>query len=422
MDAKTNYYELSRAKEFQKIIDDLLPVVRSGNSIPVQNLSYLLDALNKTKQYDEAIVLGKQHFAGVKTNKYALNNLCFAVYMSKLLPYQNEKQIPSEIAKTAGWIVDHFPKDPKNFIWINSVFICVRFHLAHDDHGKAAALLSLMKRDELSNEVKKANMNGKEVTVKSDREKFVKLSMETAMAAGKWDLALQLCEELLKINPGDIWYLRDKAIALKNLGRNDDAMALYREILKKKSDWFMWHEAAKLALKMGNREDAKTFFSRGFGAAVGQSSFFSWHLFVDMADFLKESGDEDIALKQLHFVYLTAVNDDGNRPQEMLKYFYDWKISVPEGLNVQALKRELMDFHSANEFSGERLTGVISRMNEGGKSGFIASGDKKYFFATRNFRGKNPKEGTNVTFYIEKHTNPKTGNEEDQAVGISYER
>ncbi len=422
MDAKTNYYELSKAKEYQKIIDELLPAVRSGNSISAQNLSYLIDALNKVRRYDESVALGKQHFADVKNNKYALNSLCFAVYMSKVQPHMNEKLIPTETAKTAEWVIEHYPKDPKSFIWVNSLFLCVKFSLAHGDHGKAAAHLSLVKVDQLSNEVKTINVNGKEVAIKSDREKYIKYSMETAMAAGKSDLALQLCEELLKIDPKDVWYQRDKALVLKNLGRNDDAMALYKEILKRKTDWFMWHEAAKLALQSGNRDEAKTFFSRGFGAALSQSSFYSWHLFVDIAEFLKESGEEETALKQLYYVYLTALNDDGNRPQEMLKYFHERKIKVPGDLDVQALKNELRVYHSTNEFSGEKLTGVISRINEGGKSGFISAGDKRYFFMARNFRGKTPKEGTNVTFHVEKHTNLKTGAEEDQAVGVAVIR
>ena len=419
MDTSTNYYNLSKAKEFQKIIDDLYPVAEGDGSISGANLSYLLDALNKMKRYDDAVLVGKKHFADVKNNKYALGSLCFGVYMSRINPHLSDETVTAETAKTAGWIIENYLKDPGSFIWANSLFRAVDFALAHNDLQKAGSLLSLAKADEFSDEVKEIVKDGKTIRLKSDRSKYLKYSFELAKAKGDNSEALQLAEIMLQNDPSDIWNLRRKAQVLEALGRHDESMKLYKQILQRKTDWFIWHEAAKLALKTGQNEQAKVFYSRGFKAAGGQSPFFSWHLFIDIARFLERNGNPVLANKHLEYVYHSAVDENGNKPQEMLKFFFDRKFKPSESLDAKALIKELKDYHNANEFAGDKLTGTISRMNEGGKSGFIISDGKSYFFMARNFRGKNPKEGLLVTFHLEKHTNPKTGNEEDQAVGIA---
>lgn len=419
MNTGTNYFELSKAKNYQKIIDDLLPVASGDGSISGANLSYLLDALNKMKRYDDAVSIGKKHFAEVKNNKYALNSLCFGVYMSRINPHLSDEEVSAETAKTAGWIIDNFPKDAKNFIWVNSLFRAVEYMLVHNDLPKAAALLSRTNPAELSDEVKEIVKDGKTIRLKSDRTKFLRFSFDLAKSNGDNSEALRICELMLEKDPTDIWNLRRKAQALEALGKNEESMTIYRQVLQRKTDWYIWHEAAKLALKMGQDEDAKVYFSRAFNAAGSQTAIFIWHLLVDIALFLEKHGNGDLSKKHLEYVLHAATDDNGNKPQEMLKFFFDRKTKPAENIDLKALLKELKAYHSENEFTGEKLSGTISRMNEGGKSGFISSDGKSYFFLARNFRGKNPKEGIAVTFHLEKHTNPKTGNEEDQAVGIA---
>ncbi len=419
MNTGTNYFELSKAKNYQKIIDDLLPVAEGDGSISGANLSYLLDALNKMKRYDDAVSIGKKHFAEVKNNKYALNSLCFGVYMSRINPHLSDEEVSAETAKTAGWIIDHYPKEAGSFIWANSLFRAVDFALAHNDLQKAGSLLSLAKADEFNDEVKEIVKDGKTIRLKSDRSKYLKYSFELAKAKGDNSEALRICELMLEKDPTDIWNLRRKAQVLEALGKNEESMTIYRQVLQRKTDWFIWHEAAKLALKVGQDEDAKVYFSRAFNAAGSQTALFIWHLLIDIAQFLEKHGKSDLANKHLEYVFHAATDDNGNKPQEMLKFFFDRKIKPAENIDLKALLKELKAYHSENEFTGEKHSGTVSRMNEGGKTGFINSNGKSYFFLARNFRGKNPKEGLAVTFHLEKHTNPKTGNEEDQAVGVA---
>lgn len=421
MNTGINYFELSKAKNYQKIIDDLYRVADGGGTISGANLSYLLDALNKMKRYEDSVAIGKRHFSEVKNNKYAMNSLCFGVYMSRINPHLGDVEVSAETAKTAGWIIDNFPKDPKNFIWVNSLFRTIEYLLAHNNLPQAAALLAKTNPDELSDEVKEIVKDGKTIRLKSERSKFLKFSFDLAKANGNNTEALRICELMLEKDPSDIWNLRRKAQALEALGKNGESMTIYRQVLQRKTDWFIWHEAAKLALKMGQDEEAKVYFSRAFNAAGSQTPLFIWHLLVDIAQFLEKHGNSDLANKHLEYVFHTATDDNGNKPQEMLKFFFDRKLKPAEGVDLKALLKELKTYHLENEFTGEKLSGNISRMNEGGKSGFINSDGKNYFFMARNFRGKNPKEGLAVTFHLEKHTNPKTGNEEDQAVGIAME-
>lgn len=419
MNTGTNYFELSKAKNFQKIIDDLLPVAESGGTISGPNLSWLIDALNKMKRYDEAVAVGKKHFAEVKNNKYALGSLCYAVYMSKVLPHISDEVITADSSKTAGWIIDTLPKEPKNFVWVKSLLHVVKYMIGKKDIEGAKALLSKTTADELSNESKEITKDGKPVRLKSDRAKYINFKYEVAAGTGEHEEALRLSDRLLQIDPNDLWYKRDKAKALIATGRYDEASAIYKEIIQRKRDWFIWYEVAKLALKMGQDEEAKVSFSRAFNAAGSQTPLYTWHLLIDIAQFLEKHGKSDLAKKHLEYVFHAAIDDNGNKPQEMLKFFFDRKIKPAENIDLKALLKELKAYHSENEFTGEKHSGTVSRMNEGGKTGFINSNGKSYFFLARNFRGKNPKEGLAVTFHLEKHTNPKTGNEEDQAVGVA---
>lgn len=422
MNIETNYFDLSKSKQYQKIIDDLLPLATDGTGFPVSNLSFLIDALNRQKRYDEAITIGKKFLTEVEKNKYAVNALCFAVYMAKILPEKKANPITSATGKTTLWIIDHLPKNTASFVWTESFFLTVNWYFYRNDIENTKKLMRRVTAEELSTDVNTFEVNDKTVTPRSDRAKYLRICFDLAMAEHDYESALRFAEALLHLDSKDVWYKRNKALALIELKRHSESIALYKEISERKKDWFIWYEMAKLSLVMNHRKEAEVYFAKAVGASRVQSPLFVWHLFVDIAAFLQENGDHTTAKKHLDYIFLSAFDDKGNKPQALLKHLNQIRFKPSEGVDPQSLIKEIRSFHSEKEFPGEKLDGAISRINEGGKSGFISSGNKHYFFISKNFRGKNPKEGASVTFSLEKKTNPKTGVEEDQAVNVVLTR
>ncbi|MBK6681694.1 MAG: hypothetical protein IPG53_17675 [Ignavibacteriales bacterium] len=68
---------------------------------------------------------------------------------------------------------------------------------------------------------------------------------------------------------------------------------------------------------MGRNEDALKFFSKAFILGDKQISLYTWHLFIDTAKFLETTGKNEESQWHLDYVFHSAINDEGNKPQEM---------------------------------------------------------------------------------------------------------
>jgi hypothetical protein len=81
-----------------------------------------------------------------------------------------------------------------------------------------------------------------------------------------------------------------------------------------------------------------------------QSPHFTWHLFIDIAKFLETMGKNEEAKWHLDYVFHSAINDEGNKPQEMLKYFHSSGYKPDPQPDLPALRTKILDFHSKFQF------------------------------------------------------------------------
>lgn len=418
MNETLNYFDLYKAKNYSKVVEDLLPSALAGQGFDTRNLNVLIDSLNKLKRYEEAATIGKKFVSEVLQNTYALGNFCFSVYMAKFQPHLKEEIIKPETIKTAEWLISHAKKDPTNFIYLNPLLMVVEYNISKQNFGKAKELLSGIIPGQLKTDRTEITVDGKKITLKSDKMKFLKLQYDVAKAEKEFETALQIIDQLVEIDPWDIWFKREKAIILSETGHHNESMNLYLELLERKKEWFLYHEVAKLAQKINLPEKAQKFFAKAFISGDRQGPLFTWHLYIEIADFLKSNGRQEEANWHLDYIFHSALTEDGNKPQEMLKYFHFSGYKPDSEPDIPALRKKLLDFHTEFQFEGQQFEGVISKMNEGGKSGFVTSENKKYFFSSRDFKGKAPTEGMVVSFYTETKLNRKTNKEEDHAVGL----
>ena len=378
----------------------------------------LIDSLNKLKQYDEAVNVGKKYISEVLPNTYALGSFCFSVYMAKFLPHNKDEIVKPETIKTAEWLIEHAKKDPTFFVYLNPLLIAVEYHLTRQNFARAKQLMGNIHPDQLKTERTEIMVEGKKVLLKSDKMKFLKLKFDLAKGEKEFETALSIINQLIEIDPWDIWFKREKASLLSEMEHFVESMNLNEELITRRKEWFLYHEAAKLATKMNRNEDALKFFSKAFILGDKQISLYTWHLFIDTAKFLETTGKNEESRWHLDYVFHSAINDEGNKPQEMLKFFHSSGYKPAPNPDLRTLRTKMLDFHSKFQFDSEQLEGVISKINEGGKSGFVTSENKKYFFSSRDFKGKSPSEGMIVSFYTETKVNRKTNNEELHAVGL----
>lgn len=418
MNQTENYFVIYKSKNYSKVVADLLPSALDAKNFDIKNLNMLIDSLNKLKRYDEAVNIGKKFISEVLPNTYALGSFCFSVYMAKFLPHIKDDIVKPETIKTAEWLIEHAKKDPAYFVYLNPLLVAVEYYLERQNFVRAKQLLGDILPEQLKNERAEVVIKGKKIFLKSDRMKFLKLKYDLAKGEKEIETALSIINQLIEIDPWDIWFKREKASLLSEMEQYDESMNLYEELIARRKEWFIYHEAAKLAIKMGRNEDALKFFSKAFILGDKQISLYTWHLFIDTAKFLDTTGKNEESRWHLDYVFHTAINDEGNKPQEMLKFFRSSAYRPAPIPNLPALRTKMLDFHSKFQFDSEQFEGVISKMNEGGKSGFVTSENKKYFFSSRDFKGKSPTEGMIVSFYTETKLNRKTNKEELYAVGL----
>lgn len=413
-----NYFVIYKSKNYSKIVADLLPSALNGGKFELVNLGLLIDSLNKLKKYDQALEVGKKFISEVKGNSFAMGSFCYAVYMAKFLPFIKDQSVKSETLKTAEWLIEHAKKDPAYFIYINPLLMAAEYYLLGHNYERVKQLIGDILPEQLKTERPEIMVDGKKILLKSDKMKFLKLKYDLVKAEKNFQSALSLINQLIGIDPWETWYIREKAIILDETGQLQESMNHYMELISKRKEWFLYHETAKIALKMNRTNDAQKFFAKAFILADKQSPHFTWRLFVDLANFLESTGKEKEAKWHLDYVFNSALSDAGNKPQEMLKYFHLSSYKPDPNPNIIDLRTKIMNFHSARQYEGKQLEGVISKIIRGGKSGFVSSDDKSYFFSTRDFKGKSPTEGMAVTFYTETRVNRNTNTEELHAVGL----
>lgn len=418
MNQTVSYFEIHKSKNYSKVVADLLSSAIVRKNFEIKNLSLLIDSLNKLKRYEEAVNIGKKFISEVLENTYALGGFCFSVYMAKFLPHSKDEIVKPETIKTAEWLIEHAKKDPAYFVYLNPLLIAVEYYLERQNFVRAKQLLSDILPEQLKNERAEVMIKGKRIFLKSDKMKFLKLKYDLAKGEKEFEVALSMINHLIEIDPWDIWFKRDKASLLSEMERYDESMNLYEELITRRKEWFLYHETAKLATKMNRNEDALKFFSKAFILGDKQISLYTWHLFIDTAKFLETTGKNEESRWHLDYVFHSAINDEGNKPQEMLKFFHSSGYKPAPDPDLRALRTKMLDFHSKFQFDSEQFEGVISKINERAKSGFVTSDNKKYFFSSRDFKGRIPTEGMTVKFHAETKVSRKTNNEELHAVGL----
>lgn len=261
---------------------------------------------------------------------------------------------------------------------------------------------------------------GKATEYASQRETLWAQRTQVLFEARRYEECIDTCNQALA-QPlkwhfnNDIWINRRKALSHLYLDNVVEALNIYKQHLITRPEWFIHYEYSVLLDKAGETQAALAEAATALMAAGPLHS--KINLIRFMAEILKKRNYTKESQDHLH-LYIAICIEKGWSIAEELKNEIG-ELVVPDAGQLQSRLRHFWK-HLVEE-SLPALNGFITRVNEGGLSGFIAD-DKghSYYFSRKDWKGGDaePQKGMQVRFRLTHRQHPKTGEVVKNAVMV----
>ena len=331
----------------------------------------------------------------------------------------------NKFQENVKYILHHTKKDD---LLYNMTIMFVVEYLESKSNYKACDLnkwLDKINPDTLNSEsLSFKSSDGKKVSLSSQMEKWYSIKTRTLEKAEEYKECIKYCDMALeKINDfhhnNDIWFQRTKALCLWKSGNSKNAMEILKKILNKKNEWFIQKEIGDILLETGKIEEAKRYY---IDAALNNGpSEMKIKLFWNLADIFEKKNM--IEEEKQHRIFVLG-----------LRQVYGWKLSSIEGEFKKTIPEKLLNEFNEKKYikalrkiwesekwdSGNIIEGIIDNLLPNGQSGFISTKNKRYYFLTKEFKGKKEQliPGLKVSFYLGEGFDKKKNIETKVAVNI----
>jgi tetratricopeptide (TPR) repeat protein len=364
--------------------------------------------LQKLGRHAEALALAEELLPLKPEYSNVRNVLCWSTYFLKIKVDKVTDE--ADFLAAATKIVENSRQQDKNYPYVYTVYKVLDYldrKFPSDPERMMEWTAKL--ESEILDDVPQAFTlkDGKEKEFPSDKEKYYNYRTKALLDMGHFDECTALCDEGLEIIKvfhfdNDIWMRRRKAVCKAKQGDIPGAILMMKNVLRRKPDWTIRLELAKLELKIGDRRNAMVNCVEG---ALEHGDFEKkGNLFKFMADMLETDFRSDDAKKHIAYAY-TMRKEAGLRVDDELlslveKYGIDVNTLYEGKRQAGAIRRIWEDIKYEDQ---EQYTGTIRSILPNGKAGFVeAEPRKSYFFTRKDFKGKDDQfiAGTAVTFYL----------------------
>jgi hypothetical protein len=255
---------------------------------------------------------------------------------------------------------------------------------------------------------------GKERILASQYEDYYSILSDLRLKERKYEECIEICNYALnhitKFHyDNDIWFKRRKALALIELGKQDEGFEILMKLSsnRKGEKWFIFHEIAKIYFEKEEYNKALDFCVKAIGLPRDEDK--KINLYADTARYLFKLNRLEDARLLAHFIAAITVKENLKQKSDILRIFEYFKIkpeeiSDPKTTFFSAKKRVLemfgisrQDNFAKKKGDGQRISKILSPVeknpqllqgkvvkilneNERGKNGFLSSDKKQYYF------------------------------------------
>lgn len=383
-------------------------------------------AYNKVKKYNEslehyelALADGGELSLGDK-DKYSWD-----LYFVKV----KDNEFIDEIEESAKKIVNTVSqkdnsKGKKACPYTLAVIKLMKMYTEGEQYLDVLRWASKLKPELLSNEQFKPN---DEITMNSNKENYYLQTTKALLAIEKYDQTIKYCQDALVNIPkfnnnNDVWFKLRIAKSYKELGDYDASIDFLNDILKTKHDWYLSRDMAENYFLKEEYDESLKWAARGILSRDGKLES-KVNLFAMIGDILEIKGFEDESIINKYMAYVIRNAQEWAIDDEVKNLLSNYGLDL-ENKDFKALFEEYKNMWvSLKYFGQERQYGVIDKVFNDGKAGFIKANGKSYYFYAYEFMDDKSYiyEGTEVSFYLEDAYNKSKDEMVKNAVNIYCE-
>lgn len=347
------------------------------------------DCLKKLSRIDEAIAVSKNLYQREMHFNHNNNFLSWLLY-EKYFKYPKNEYSYSELNQLheIAMSITTFTNQDGKGSYKSTVIQMLKLHKRHGNNPSLKILELLQKLDveKLSSTAGIYEQNGREKEYQSQKEMFYAMKTKALLEAKKYDECILCCDEaLIEVqdfhHDNKTWVIARKSVSMAQKGNIDEAIRELKEAVILKKHWSLFEKIAEIYLMKNDSQNALMYFS--MAAISNDPPKMKVSLYMSMATLLYSIGENEKAWMHICF---------------------SKEIREKEQWNITFLMQELYNKLSLNQFSEKVYLhqlkdywisiiydklgmhcGNINKVNAGGKTGFIISDKKSYFFKAASF-------------------------------------
>lgn len=350
------------------------------------------DCLKKLSRLDESIDVSKALFQRERNflhNNNFLSWVLYEKYFKRIKDNYSYQELTHlyNIALSVSTFTDHDSKSAYEKILVQMLKI-----LKNHGNNPAEKMLNLLEKldvEKLSEEAGKYKRNGREQEYQSQKEMYYSLKTKALFDCKNYEDCIVCCDEALSRftqfhHDNKTWLIARKAMCLAKTGDTNTAISDLKDAIVHRNHWSLFEKIAKIYLIKDDNNKAFLYYCRA--AITIDPPKMKVSLYFDMAKLLLSMGDTENAWKHLCFAKSVREKEGWTIPNEMELLYNQFS---PHNWHNEIKSHQLKDFwlNTIYQSIGQHF-GIVSKMNIGGKSGFIESEKRSYFFKTSAIIGK----------------------------------
>jgi tetratricopeptide (TPR) repeat protein len=267
-----------------------------------------------------------------------------------------------------------------------------------------------------------------EVEMASDYESFLSIKAKYLERNEDFDECISVCDRALAEienmhHDNQIWFKRLKALSLISSGKSDEGEQLLESLLqdRKGQKWFIKKELAEVFNENSDYEKALNFAIDA--AMTGEDYSLKTDLYLLIARIFFRLGKVDEASNHAKLLLAITQQEERRDKLEHEKIYQHFSLDLGSKLDVNEWLQKCKKNWEMHQFGSlAKEEGMIERVHENGKSGFIKSTEgKRRFFSMREFvnrtRSDSKLDGYKVVYYLKTALNNR-GEEDFHATHI----